>query len=102
MDEVLLRLLADGEYRSGEAMSRALGVTRAAVWKRMEALRAQGFQIESGGKRGYRLIVPEDGLQPPFLSMPGCELRYEESLPSTNATAAEMARAGAPHGTLVV
>ena len=102
MDEVLLRLLADGEYRSGEAMSRALGVTRAAVWKRMEALRAQGFQIESGGRRGYRLILPEDGLRPPFLSVPGCSLRYEESLPSTNAAAAEMARAGAPHGTLVV
>ena len=46
MDEVLDRLL-DGEPVSGQALSEELGVTRAAVWKQIEQLRAQGFVIES-------------------------------------------------------
>ena len=36
----VLSLLRDGEYVSGEEISRALGVTRAAVWKAVQALRA--------------------------------------------------------------
>lgn len=35
----VLSLLRDGEYVSGEEISRALGVTRAAVWKAVQALR---------------------------------------------------------------
>ena len=38
----VLSLLRDGEYVSGEEISRALGVTRAAVWKAVQALRADG------------------------------------------------------------
>jgi BirA family transcriptional regulator, biotin operon repressor / biotin---[acetyl-CoA-carboxylase] ligase len=32
----LLRLLADGEYHSGEELGAILGVSRAAVWKRLK------------------------------------------------------------------
>ena len=45
---------ADGSV-SGEEMSRILGVTRAAVWKEIEALRREGWPIQSSSRKGYRL-----------------------------------------------
>ena len=50
MERILERLLA-GETVSGQAISAELGVTRAAVWKQIEQLRALGFVIESQGSR---------------------------------------------------
>ncbi len=43
------------EYRSGEALASDLGVTRAAVWKAVEQLRALGLELEAVPHRGYRL-----------------------------------------------
>ena len=40
---------------SGEQLCKALGVTRAAVWKAIEALRSDGYDIEAATRRGYRL-----------------------------------------------
>ncbi len=52
----LLRRLADGEYHSGEALAQALGVTRAAIWKQVQALnQVPGIEIQSARARGYRL-----------------------------------------------
>ena len=51
----ILEMLCKSEYMSGEDMSRELGMTRAAVWKKIEALRLEGWNIESAGKRGYHL-----------------------------------------------
>ncbi len=48
-------LLADGRLRSGEGIAAELGVTRAAVWKAVERLRAQGIDIDAQARRGYRL-----------------------------------------------
>lgn len=58
---------ADG-YLSGQEMSRALGVTRAAVWKEIEALRSAGWPIESATRKGYRLAGPPPALSAPYLS----------------------------------
>ena len=55
-DEVLALLKArEGKPLSGEEMSRALGVSRAAVWKAMESLRDEGYVISSAPRRGYAL-----------------------------------------------
>lgn len=55
----LLRLLADGRFRSGEALAAALGVSRAAVWKQMREIGAQfGLRIDAVRGRGYRLAAP--------------------------------------------
>ena len=51
----LLRSAGDG-YLSGEKMSEILGVSRTAVWKDIEGLRQEGYQIESQTRRGYRLV----------------------------------------------
>lgn len=54
----LLAELATGTPRSGVELAAAAGVTRAAVWKQIEALRARGVPIEAGGTGGYRLPWP--------------------------------------------
>jgi len=54
----LLAELAAGTPRSGVELAAKAGVTRAAVWKQIEALRARGVPIEAGGTSGYRLPWP--------------------------------------------
>lgn len=51
----LLRILADGEFHSGESLGEILGSTRAAVWKRLQVLPEFGVTVESVKGRGYRL-----------------------------------------------
>ncbi|MGH8619600.1 MAG: biotin operon repressor, partial [Burkholderiales bacterium] len=51
----VLRLLADGEFHSGEAMARALGVSRGTVWNALAAIEAAGVEVFRVHKRGYRL-----------------------------------------------
>jgi BirA family biotin operon repressor/biotin-[acetyl-CoA-carboxylase] ligase len=52
----ILRILADGEYHSGEEIGDHLGVSRAAVWKQLQKLESFELQIESVKGRGYRLV----------------------------------------------
>ncbi len=54
----LLGLLAPGEPISGAALAAQVGVTRAAIWKQVEVLRARGLPIEARGSAGYRLPWP--------------------------------------------
>ncbi len=56
--ELLLRLGAGAV--SGDALARAAGVTRAAVWKRIQALREAGLDIEARAGQGYVLRQPAD------------------------------------------
>lgn len=55
MSERLLRLLADGEFHSGEALGQALGISRTAVWKQLQKLSALGLTIKTVRGKGYRL-----------------------------------------------
>ncbi len=55
--EALVRLLADGEYHSGEALVEELGMTRAAVWKQIKHLRGMGLQVSATAGKGYRLSM---------------------------------------------
>ena len=49
---------------SGEALSEALGVSRAQVWKHVEALRRRDYGIEGEPGGGYRLTSVPDRLYP--------------------------------------
>ena len=51
----LIPLLASGEYCSGQALAGALGVSRTAIWKQLNALSELGLEIESVKGRGYRI-----------------------------------------------
>ncbi|MDO4960439.1 MAG: biotin--[acetyl-CoA-carboxylase] ligase, partial [Eubacteriales bacterium] len=46
---------SDGDFISGNALAESLSVTRAAVWKAVNALRADGFEIDGTTNKGYRL-----------------------------------------------
>jgi BirA family biotin operon repressor/biotin-[acetyl-CoA-carboxylase] ligase len=59
---VLLDQLSADTAVSGSALAARLGVTRAAVWKQVEALRAHGAPIEAAAGRGYRLRWPIEWL----------------------------------------
>jgi len=106
----VLEALRRGEGRvcSGERLSADQGVSRAQVWKHVQALRDQGYVIEAAAGDGYRLaglpdrLYPEEiahGLETRWLAR---DLRWLDSVDSTNRVALELARAGAEHGTTVV
>ena len=91
----VLSALAAGPV-SGPTLADRLDVSRAAVWKHVEALREAGFEIESTPD-GYALAgVPEFGgpavelgLEAPF------EVEYHDTIDSTNRRARELAAEGA-------
>jgi BirA family biotin operon repressor/biotin-[acetyl-CoA-carboxylase] ligase len=80
----------------GPELAERLDISRAAVWKHVEALREGGFGIESTDA-GYRVVdVPayggpavEFGLDAPFT------VEYHEEIDSTNRRARELAVEGA-------
>ena len=105
----ILGMLSTKEPISGERLCEQLGMTRAAVWKRMEKLRAEGYRIVSAGKLGYRLDPEENSLLPGYLLHEldtrwagRGEIAYEAKMDSTNIRAKELARSGAPSGSLAL
>ena len=108
-EKVLAMLLQDpSRPLSGEAMSRALGVSRAAVWKAIEALRREGYEISSAPNRGYRLESAPDRVREGELAGPlsgclvGSRLMCLDTIDSTNTECKRQAMAGAPEGLVVM
>ena len=57
VDGRILELFRSGDgFVSGESLSRLLGVSRTAVWKHVNGLRAAGYRIEAVPAKGYRLL----------------------------------------------
>ena len=102
-----LRMLADGEFRSGEAMARALGVSRGSIWNALHALDASGLEIFKVRGRGYRLAAPLSLLSAGAVesalgaSAPGFAIEVLDSVASTNTLLMERAVAGAASGAVV-
>ncbi|NPV70745.1 MAG: biotin--[acetyl-CoA-carboxylase] ligase [Firmicutes bacterium] len=99
---------ASGKFVSGERLSDGLGISRTAVWKHISALRREGYAIVGQPRSGYALIAAPDKLLPAAVKagldtkVIGTKVRYLTSAASTNDCAKEMARQGAPEGTVVV
>jgi len=93
---------------SGEYLASQLGLSRAAVWKRVHRLKAQGYVIEGSPRRGYRLLgvpdklLPEEVLQGLKTRIFTGPVHYFETLGSTNDLAKALAAQGAPEGAVVV
>lgn len=97
-----------GVYFSGEEIAARLAVSRAAVWKAVNGLRKEGYEIDAVSNKGYRLAADTD-----ILSTQGIE-KYQDPvcrtlnlcvLPeaeSTNTLLREKANAGAPEGTVIL
>lgn len=105
---VALLRAADGGEVSSHVMCERLGVSRAAVWKQVEQLRACGYVIEACSRRGYRLAgvpdVPHAAEVLPLLTTRrlGRDCRYVAQTGSTNRDVAAFAQEGADEGLAVV
>lgn len=56
----LLVALAVDHPSSGSELAARFGVTRAAIWKQIDALRGLGVRIDARAGEGYRLLAPID------------------------------------------
>lgn len=95
----MLRLLASGARISGPELARRLGISRAAVWKTIEALRRGGLEIASEA-HGYRLARPLDLLDVARIrgELPAalqCRVGSIENHWRLDSTSSEMARRAA-------
>ena len=111
LDKNIIRILQKkrGCYLSGEELAGHLGISRAAVWKRIKRLKTMhGYSIESKASQGYRLsedYMPFDGLSLNAVaesSFSEGRIFFYPNLTSTNDTAYKMAIDGCPEGTAVV
>ncbi len=57
--DILNRLAKSADYVSGAALSQDFGVSRQSIWKHVNALIEEGYQIESLRRKGYKLAVAE-------------------------------------------
>jgi len=96
------------QFFSGEKLSRRFHCTRATIWKTIEELRKEGYQIEAVPNRGYRLLSTPDRLYPHEIqarlttAWAGRHIQYHSRIPSTQLKAHELAKGGAEEGTLVI
>jgi len=93
---------------SGAELSQELGISRAAIWARIEELRKLGYEIEASPVLGYRLISSPDVLHADDLlarlgktKAIGRDIRVFEQTTSTNDVVEKLARDGVKEGVVV-
>ena len=107
-ENVLRLLMEQRESLSGERIARRLGVSRNSVWKAIDRLRQDGYQIEAATNRGYLLTASPDRVAVPEIERwlrartIGARMELHDQLDSTNNRAKALAASGAPHGYLVI
>ena len=110
MDDAILNALKSrqGGFVSGEELSRLVGVSRTAIWKEIEKLRAEGYKILAQPHSGYQLVGIPDRLTAQELTWNlatrriGKRIHAYESTDSTVDIAHRLAAAGEPEGSVIV
>jgi BirA family transcriptional regulator, biotin operon repressor / biotin---[acetyl-CoA-carboxylase] ligase len=96
------------EFLSGQTLADLMGCSRTAVWKHIEELRKDGFELEAVRRKGYRIIsIPEKitanevrlGLTTERI---GQNIHFEETVDSTQKIALRLAYDGCSEGTVVI
>ena len=106
--ELLAALRSAEGFVSGQELCDKFGVSRTAVWKSIQKLKAEGYQIEAVPNKGYCLTGVADILNKEELEnlrnteWTGNKVVYFEVTDSTNIQAKRLGEEGWPHGTLVV
>ena len=106
--DILKMLRESDDYVSGQQICDKFGVSRTAVWKVINQLKEEGYQVEAVRNRGYRIEVSPDILSEEELesrmktSWAGQEIHYFRETDSTNVRTKQLGEQGASHGTLVV
>lgn len=109
--EILAMLRSAGGYVSGQQICEKFGVSRTAVWKVINALKEEGYEIEALQNKGYRItaypdILTESEIASVFM-LAGTRIFTSDVISrdivdSTNNVAKKLAENGAGHGTLVI
>ncbi|MBE6875189.1 MAG: biotin--[acetyl-CoA-carboxylase] ligase [Ruminococcus sp.] len=98
-------ILSKGEYCSGGQLAEKFGVSRTAIWKAIDQLKAQGCEIDAITNKGYLLKKIPDIYNQTYMQMllegTNWQVQHYEELDSTNRLAKELASQGAPDGTVV-
>lgn len=104
----LLELLEQekGSYLSGEMLAEKLQVSRTAVWKAIQSLRQEGYEIQAVTNKGYALDKASDVLSSEAircgLEHPEVTVQVFRDIPSTSQAMKQMALDGClPHGSVV-
>ena len=107
--EILELLKNTTEYVSGQELCERFGVSRTAIWKAIEGLKKDGYEIEAVRNRGYRLADTDKDIfcaRELETQVAGIDLiRYAEffeEIGSTNTEAKRRAEEGAEEGLLLV
>jgi len=95
-------------YISGEELSEAFGISRTAVWKHMERLREEGYEIIASPHLGYKLVSVPDRLTEIELKwqlkteVVGKRIYSYKEMDSTNDAASKLAAEGETEGAVVI
>ena len=108
--DALLTLLSDNPLIviSGQKIAREIGVSRSAVWRWTQRLRALGVRVKGHARTGYQIERVPDVLSPSLLrrqlhnSVLGKHIHHYFKAASTNRIAFDRGHAGDPHGTVVI
>lgn len=108
--QVILKAFHDhpGRFISGEELSQTCGCSRTAVWKHIEELRKDGYEVEAVRKSGYRLLGAPDRLSAAEITAGldtdrmGQHVIAHDEVVSTQPLAHDAAARGAKEGTLVL
>ncbi|MFT8469715.1 MAG: biotin--[acetyl-CoA-carboxylase] ligase [Oenococcus sp.] len=98
--ETLLAFLSrhPGEWRSGNELATQLAISRTAIWKAFNALKNQGYLIDSRHGLGYKLSANDrldEQIIRSLLTIPaGVALHLFENVDSTNTLAKKMLAEG--------
>lgn len=99
---------AGGNGVAGTELSQKVGISRAAVWARIEEMRSLGYEIEASPHLGYRLVSVPDVLHADDLlsslgktRVIGRDIRVFEETTSTNDVIEKLARDGVKEGAVV-
>lgn len=107
-NKILMALSHTDGYVSGQELCEELEVSRTAVWKVINQLKEEGYEIESVPRKGYRILERPDRITAGEVNCyletewAGRNIHYFETVGSTNNEAGRLAEAGAPEGTLVL
>lgn len=108
MQTQIIQFLKESQgYISGEEISRRCGMSRAAIWKYMQELRQDGFDVVAVPHLGYKLVATPDKLLPSEIQYGlktkylGKKIIYEDTVSSTMDVAFRLGMEGAVEGTLV-
>ena len=106
--KVLSLLRTSRDYVSGQELCQQFGVSRTAVWKTINQLKEDGYEIEAVTNKGYKLKSYPDILSKHEIESrlqtkwAGREVIFLKETGSTNVEAKKLAEQGLKHGTLVV